>query len=469
MATLQGKQINNTYPGLIKTNDESALDPTVAKKLQDGSGNDTTISLSQDRAVFDGIIDLSAAAVTGGLFQMDVPNQIIKTRGVSTGNQTINLSPTDNSVFTGSINTIALGFDSAAGEGSVFLGKYGNAADGSSVVGFESYTNTANSGILGSGNVIDTDGTGLSGRNFIIGHGSTIPFNVTDVILLDSFATADESNIVMTSKPIKASGFKTTTYGEVIDDAGNWTGNPIVSGVQSVVAGTNVTVDNTDPANPIVSATGGGGGGTLPAQSISELPPFKGVFLGGTSHNSATVGLTNYTKVQGEACSNTQAVLGYIPLAEGSKLSSIIFDVNNSSTTTGTIKVGIYSCDGTTTSTSGTPYLTVGTLLKDLGTVDPTTTGTKQIDFIGANAFTMPAGQQYGGVWIVIGGNGMDVGCNLSAWSEAVHDGNGGRVISGTYYRATSKVLTGWDGTFKDYTTSTYSSNTTKPLYLMYA
>jgi hypothetical protein len=30
-------------------------------------------------------------------------------------------------------------------------------------------------------------------------------------------------------------------------------------GVQSVVAGTNVTVDNTDPANPIVSASGGGG------------------------------------------------------------------------------------------------------------------------------------------------------------------------------------------------------------------
>ena len=33
------------------------------------------------------------------------------------------------------------------------------------------------------------------------------------------------------------------------------------SGVQSVVAGTNVTVDNTDPLNPIVNATGGGGGG----------------------------------------------------------------------------------------------------------------------------------------------------------------------------------------------------------------
>lgn len=32
-------------------------------------------------------------------------------------------------------------------------------------------------------------------------------------------------------------------------------------GVQSVVAGTNVTVDNTDPANPVVNASGGGGAG----------------------------------------------------------------------------------------------------------------------------------------------------------------------------------------------------------------
>jgi hypothetical protein len=35
---------------------------------------------------------------------------------------------------------------------------------------------------------------------------------------------------------------------------------PVNGVVQSIVAGTNVTVDATDPANPIVSATGGGGG-----------------------------------------------------------------------------------------------------------------------------------------------------------------------------------------------------------------
>ena len=33
-------------------------------------------------------------------------------------------------------------------------------------------------------------------------------------------------------------------------------------GIESIVAGTNITVDNTDPLNPVVSATGGGGGGS---------------------------------------------------------------------------------------------------------------------------------------------------------------------------------------------------------------
>ncbi len=50
---------------------------------------------------------------------------------------------------------------------------------------------------------------------------------------------------------------------EVSTTGVNFTGivTGIDTGVQSVVAGTNVTVDATDPANPIVSAAGGGGGG----------------------------------------------------------------------------------------------------------------------------------------------------------------------------------------------------------------
>lgn len=47
--------------------------------------------------------------------------------------------------------------------------------------------------------------------------------------------------------------------------------------VESIVAGTGVTVDDTDPANPVVSATGGGGGGStttaIPIAASDESTP----------------------------------------------------------------------------------------------------------------------------------------------------------------------------------------------------
>lgn len=53
------------------------------------------------------------------------------------------------------------------------------------------------------------------------------------------------------------------------------------SALQSVVAGTNVTVDNTDPQNPVISATGGGGGSgdvVGPASSVDgDVVLFDGI------------------------------------------------------------------------------------------------------------------------------------------------------------------------------------------------
>lgn len=49
-------------------------------------------------------------------------------------------------------------------------------------------------------------------------------------------------------------------------------------GIDSVVAGTNVTVDNTDPANPVVSAAGGGGtpGGDTTEVQYNDAGAFEG-------------------------------------------------------------------------------------------------------------------------------------------------------------------------------------------------
>ena len=60
--------------------------------------------------------------------------------------------------------------------------------------------------------------------------------------------------------PIQVSQVETKfTSGSLVDFTGTTISGIPDSGVQSVVAGTNVTVDATDPANPIVNAAGGGG------------------------------------------------------------------------------------------------------------------------------------------------------------------------------------------------------------------
>ena len=64
MASLQGTQINNTYPSLIKTVDNGASGATE-KNLTDGEGNASTLSLGTASASFTGTLDLAGATVTG--------------------------------------------------------------------------------------------------------------------------------------------------------------------------------------------------------------------------------------------------------------------------------------------------------------------------------------------------------------------------------------------------------------------
>jgi len=68
-------------------------------------------------------------------------------------------------------------------------------------------------------------------------------------------------------------------------------------GVNSVVAGTNVTVDATDPANPIVSATGGGGSGTV--TSVAQTVPTGMTVSGSPVTTTGTLALGYDTGYQG--------------------------------------------------------------------------------------------------------------------------------------------------------------------------
>lgn len=53
--------------------------------------------------------------------------------------------------------------------------------------------------------------------------------------------------------------------------------------VQAVVAGTNITVDNTNPARPVVSSTGGGGSGTVTSVSVTTANGVSGTVANPTT------------------------------------------------------------------------------------------------------------------------------------------------------------------------------------------
>ena len=55
MSSLQNQQISQTFPGLIKTNDELAISPTL-KTLQDGAGNNLPMEVSTTGVNFTGTV-----------------------------------------------------------------------------------------------------------------------------------------------------------------------------------------------------------------------------------------------------------------------------------------------------------------------------------------------------------------------------------------------------------------------------
>lgn len=69
-------------------------------------------------------------------------------------------------------------------------------------------------------------------------------YDDTDMGTPETFASAQA--LMLRLEVLKYTGF-------------NWDGDIPTSYIESVVAGTNVTIDNTDPLNPIISSTGGGG------------------------------------------------------------------------------------------------------------------------------------------------------------------------------------------------------------------
>jgi hypothetical protein len=137
------------------------------------------------------------------------------------------------------------------------------------------------------------------------------------------------------------------------------------NGVQSIVAGTNVTINNTDPANPIVSAAGGGGGGSATGL---QTPVFGSLF--GMQTNAAA----NCSSTNSHATTDSITYYPYIPNVS---FTCIQFAITvNTPQATGLARICVYS------SVNGGP----GNLLYNSVNLDCSTSGSKTV--VSSFAFT---------------------------------------------------------------------------------
>ena len=222
--------------------------------------------------------------------------------------------------------------------------------------------------------------------------------------------------------------------------------------------GANSTVPGPQGTQGPQGPSGGGGGGGTPAMTLMELPPSKGAFISNTDSWKTWVATSGFATVN-QNIQNTQAGYGIFPMREGGTISAIQFNVGTaqpgSNMWCAIYRLGI--------DVNGQLILT--DRLLDCGTVSSATTGVKQINL--SPSFIMPAGETYGAVGIVIGGD--TAGTQARAWSTPIWDGNGGRLISGDFYRINSRFITGAGITTSpiNLANATYASDTNNAIYIV--
>ena len=151
----------------------------------------------------------------------------------------------------------------------------------------------------------------------------------------------------------------------LVESTANRTDDVIVS---AVVAGTNITIDNTDPENPIVTASGGGGGGvstitsselnvTSPSGPTVNIDASALVSATASAQGDATQALTNAASAQAAADSKVASLVAGTPNVTINNTDPQNPSVSVSQTTAGLLANIYFTADSETT-TEGTFYKT---------------------------------------------------------------------------------------------------------------
>ena len=300
---------------------------------------------------------------------------------------------------------------------------------------------------------------GASEKEITDGAGNAIPMTVgTNGVSFTG--DADFTGATVTGLPdndttysISADGGTTGTAGIIL------TGSDTSSSSVSLIQGTNITLTQSGDTITI-DAAGGGGGSETSGAVISALPIIAGgAFAANQGMHKTWVATTGYALVQQvNPVSATEANWAVFGMEVGETIEEIVLHVNTAGTV-GAGKVGIYSVEK-----NASGYLTIADLLQDCGTFDSTTTGKKTITL--ASTFTMPAGNDYNAIAIVVGGDATADAFRMSGHQQAIWNGNSALIAGTTAYRTMSQRLVSWDGTHKNYLTGLYRGDTNAPLWV---
>ena len=317
MASLTGLQINNTYPGLIKTTDNAAIDG-APRILTDGEGNALPIQVSTAGTDFNGNVDFAAATVTG--LPAAGVTSIIAGTGISIDQATGAVTVTNNIV---DYNTT---YDLAA------------AANGANI----------DLNLTGSDATVDTVSI-VAGTNITLAEAAGVV--TIDAGTYDLACAQDGANVDITL-----------------------TGSDATVDTVQLTAGTNITL--TEAAGSItIDAAGGGGGGGMEAtlwttargvnmsngSNTTSGDLFKVTYLSDTYGTGTTTISNNKIKVVG------------MSLVEGQDVNSFAINVTTA-TSSGTVTAALYKAElGTAGNIQG------GDLEYNFGTIDATTIGLKVV------------------------------------------------------------------------------------------
>lgn len=254
MATLTGENINNTYQGLIKTDNNAAITSNLVR-LTDGVGGDLKILVSDSTVSFDGNVNLTAATITGlssadlsdvaslatvtyvntqdGLLQADIDANATDIATLQTDFLTLDGEVTDLQNGVGNVISVAK-LGSAGIVGAVTL------EGGTNVTLTQTGQNIKIDATAGGGGVSSIEG--LSGAIDLVGaQNIAISTNGIDTITITGY---DDTPVTTNASAISAlDGRVTTNEGDIatLQAATHVNSLNTLTGAVTLSAGTNIT------------------------------------------------------------------------------------------------------------------------------------------------------------------------------------------------------------------------------------